>query len=318
MLTLLTTSQVHPRDSFQFWQTAIFERVVPVELSRIGVKPFEGTLEGKDFGPLSITRVTQSAIRTEATPGTIRRHDKQETVSVVLMLTGSLACTHCGRESTQRPGEFVVLDRKPTIMETREHSRSLILEVPRERLERMLGPVSHYAGLTVGSDQTTTSLVTNFIGELTRIQGQLNPDLADRLSAIGIDLLVASLSERMAREAPRPMAGTLLVQRAKAYVAVHLSDPTLDPPQLAIAMGVSLRRLQQLFQGQGENIGEWIWQRRLELAAFRLSDPGSIGLSLGALAYDCGFVSQSHFSRRFKDRYGMPPGEYRASAIRMR
>ncbi|MFK5595863.1 helix-turn-helix domain-containing protein [Methylobacterium sp. HMF5984] len=318
MLTLLTTSKIHPRDSFRFWQAALFERVVPVELKKIGFKPFEGTLEGVNVGPLTMTRVTQSAIRTEATPGTIRQHDKHETVSVVLMLSGTLACAQGGRESVQRPGEFVVLDRKPTVMETKEHSRSLIVEVPRERLERMLGPVSQYAGLTVGSNQVTTSLVTNFIDELTRIQGQLSPDLAERLSGIGIDLLVAGLSERMAREAPRPLAGTLLIQRAKAYVAANLGDPTLDPSQLAIAMGVSLRRLQQLFQEHGENIGSWIWQRRLELAASRLSDSGCIRPSLAALAYDCGFISQSHFSKRFKDRYGMTPGEYRASAIGMR
>jgi AraC family transcriptional activator of tynA and feaB len=211
-----------------------------------------------------------------------------------------------------------VLDRKPTVMLTKEHSRSLFLEVPRERLERMLGPVAQYAGLTVGAEQATTSLVTNFVDELTRIQGRLSLDLADRLSSIGIDLLVAGLSERLARETPRPLAGTLVTQRAKAYVEAHLGDPTLDAPQLAIAMGVSLRRLQQLFQVNGENIADWIWKRRLELAALRLSDPGSVGLSLGALAYTCGFISQSHFSRRFKDRYGMPPSEYRAGAIKMR
>ncbi len=77
-------------------------------------------------------------------------------------------------------------------------------------------------------------------------------------------------------------------------------------------------RLQQVFQANDENIAEWIWQRRLEVAASRLYDPGSVGFSLGALAYTCGFVSQSHFSRRFKDRYGMPPSEYRAGAIKIR
>ena len=318
MRQLLTTSQLHPRDSFKFWQSAIFERIVPVELNKIGKKPFEGRLEGANFGPLSMTRVTQSAIRTEATPGTIRRHDKSETVSVVVMLSGTLACAQGGRESMQRPGEFVVLDRKPTVMLTKEHTRSLVLEVPRERLERMLGPVALYAGLTVGSEQATTSLVTNFVHELTRIQGRLSPDLADRLSSIGIDLLVAGLSERLARETPRPLAAILLTRRAKAYVEAHLGDPTLDASQLAIAMGVSLRWLQQLFRENGENIADWIWQRRLELAASRLSDPGSVGLSLGALAYTCGFISQSHFSRRFKDRYGMPPSEYRAGVLKMR
>jgi AraC-like DNA-binding protein len=29
------------------------------------------------------------------------------------------------------------------------------------------------------------------------------------------------------------------------------------------------------------------------------------------LAYGCGFSSQAHFARRFKDRHGMSPRDYR-------
>jgi hypothetical protein len=59
---------------------------VAVELKLLGWQPFEGILEGAGVGHISITRVTQSAIRTETTAGTIRRHDKHETVTVVPML----------------------------------------------------------------------------------------------------------------------------------------------------------------------------------------------------------------------------------------
>jgi AraC family transcriptional activator of tynA and feaB len=318
MRLLLTTSQVHPRDRFQFWQNAIFERIVPLEQKKVGEQPFTGVLEGAEIGPLCLTRITKSALRTEATPEMIRRHDKHEKILVVIMLSGTQACTQMGREAVQQPGELVVLDQAPTIMQTEALSRSLVLEIPRERLERMLGPASLYAGLTVGAGQASTSLVTNFFGELTRVQERLNSELAARMSSIGIDLIVASLSERMALETPKPLAGTLLVHRAKAYVEANLGDPTLDPSQLALAVGISLRRLQQLFQERNENIADWIWEQRLKVAASQLLDPGTLSLSIGALAYNCGFINQSHFSRRFKDRYGMPPGEYRAGAIKMR
>jgi AraC-like DNA-binding protein len=218
----------------------------------------------------------------------------------------------------QRAGELVVLDRKPTVMETRSHSQSLVLEVPRDRLERMLGSVALYAGLTVGSGQASTPLVTSFFGELIRLHDQLSPDTAERMSSIGIDLLVASIAERLSQETPRSIASTITIQRAKAYIETNLSDPTLDAPGLAIAMGVSLRRLQQLFQGHGLNISDWIWQRRLESAAIKLEDPAYLHLPIGILAYGCGFISQTHFSRRFKSRYGMTAGEYRESTTRVK
>ncbi|MGP4797585.1 helix-turn-helix domain-containing protein, partial [Psychrobacter sp. T6-3] len=59
----------------------------------------------------------------------------------------------------------------------------------------------------------------------------------------------------------------------------------------------------------------WIWQRRLEAATRRLADPGCAHLPIGTLAFGCGFASQAHFSRRFKERHGMAPSAYRHGAL---
>ena len=316
MKTLLTTAGLHPRDSFKLWYETIHERIVPVELTRIGDRPFEGLMEGADVGSLPITRITQSAVQTEATPNTIRRHNKHETVSVTVMLSGRLTCAQCGREAVQQAGELVVLDRKPTIMATTGKSQSLVLEISRARLERVLGPTTLYAGLTIGAKQASTSLVIGFFQELIKSRERFTADMAERMSSIGVDLLAASIAERLALDTPKTLAGNVTVQRAKAYIEANLGDPTLDPSQLAIAMGVSLRRLQQLFQERDRNISDQIWQRRLETAALRLADLSQLHLPIGVLAYGCGFISQSHFSRRFKTRYGMAPREYREQAAR--
>ncbi|MHB2211516.1 hypothetical protein [Methylobacterium sp. CM6257] len=76
------------------------------------------------------------------------------------------------------------------------------------------------------------------------------------MASIGVDLIMASLAERMAQEVPRSVHGNVTVQRAKAYVEANLGDPNLDPPQLAAAMGVSLRRLQELFHERGRHISD--------------------------------------------------------------
>lgn len=102
---------------------------------------------------------------------------------------------------------------------------------------------------------------------------------------------------------------------ATAHVAANLGDAALDPPQLAAAVGVSLHRLQELFHGRGRDIPDDIWERRLAAAAKRLADPTCAHLSVGMLAYGCGFASQAHFSRRFMERYGMPPRGYRMTSL---
>lgn len=288
---------------------------MPLEQQPLNESPFAGELKIASVGSLLLTRISQGAIRSEATPGSIRRLKKEGGVSVTFKLAGLSTTQQDDRDSAQRPGDLYVLDHRPAVMTSSMGSQSLFLELPRERLESVLGSARNYAALTVGKQLASTSLALTFFQELIRVERRLSPDAAIRMSGIGIDLIVASIAERMAKEVPRPLHGTVVVQRAKAFVEANLGNPTLDPPQLAAAVGVSLRRLQELFHERGQHISDWIWLRRLEAAAKRLSDPGCAHLPLGHVAYGCGFASQSHFSRRFKDRFGMSPREYRNAAF---
>ncbi|MCJ2126098.1 helix-turn-helix domain-containing protein [Methylobacterium sp. J-077] len=288
---------------------------MPAELYRVDDSIFHGLFEGTDLGSLPITRSTFSAVRVESTPATLRRNAKRDTLAVTIKLSGTSMCEQFGRQAVARPGEIVVLDRRsPSIRQTTEPSRSLLLEVPRDRLESLLGDARHFSALTIGADLGSTRLVTTFLDTLLRVENRFTPDAAERMSGIAVDLITACIAERLAKEVPRPLHGTVVVQRAKAHVEANLSDPTLDPPRLAAAVGVSLRRLQELFRAHGQHISDWIWQRRLEAAAKRLADPGCRHLAIGTLAYGCGFASQAHFSRRFKDRYGMVPSDFRQQA----
>jgi AraC-like DNA-binding protein len=40
-------------------------------------------------------------------------------------------------------------------------------------------------------------------------------------------------------------------------------------------------------------------------------------LGVAAVAHDCGFANPYHFSRRFRRRYGQPPGRYRRASQRL-
>lgn len=315
MEMLFSTEILHPRDSFMAWREILFKHLMPIEIERLDDKPFACRLEVANIGPLRMTRLTQGALRSETTPYAERHYDGAETAAVIFTLAGALTCQQDGRESVQRPGDIVVLDRRHAVVTTCAGSQALFVKLPRERLEGILGPLRLYTSLTMGTDLASTVLATNFFHDLIRVRRQLTPDAVDRMASIGVDLIVANIAERLARVTPGPLHGTVVVQRAKAYVEDHLADLTLDPPQLAAAVGVSLRRLQELFHERGQHISDWIWRRRLEVAAKRLCDPSCAHLPIGTLAYGSGFASQAHFSKRFKDRFGMTPREYRHAAL---
>jgi AraC family transcriptional regulator, positive regulator of tynA and feaB len=313
MQPFFSTEGVHPRNAFRRWREMVCERLVPADLHPLDDVPFQGRLDVTGIGPLLISHFSHTAVRTEATADAVRRNGQHDRVYAVLKLSGQDAVQQGDQEAVTRPGDFVVLDARPAVIETQTGS-ALVLDLPRERLESVLGPSRLFSALTVGADLASTTLAGTYIQDLVRVGSRLDPDAATRMASIGIDLIVASLAERLAQEMPRTTHGTVTVQRAKAYIEANLSDQTLDPPQLAAAMGVSLRRLQELFHERGRHISDYIWERRLEAAAKRLTDPACAHLSVGMLAYGCGFTSQAHFARRFKERHGLTPTEFRQAS----
>jgi len=78
------------------------------------------------------------------------------------------------------------------------------------------------------------------------------------------------------------------------------------PGALAKLSAVSIRTLQRQFlRHTGFTLGEWLRQRRLQLAYDRIKD----GEQVKSVAYGLGFKQLSHFSREFKRQYEVPPSQ---------
>lgn len=95
---------------------------------------------------------------------------------------------------------------------------------------------------------------------------------------------------------------------ALALMESHVEEP-LHRDTLAARAGVSTRQLERLSAVHlGATLGETYLRIRLARALALLRESG---MATGAVAAACGFASQSHFSRAFRRRYGMPPSAAR-------
>jgi AraC family transcriptional regulator, positive regulator of tynA and feaB len=114
-------------------------------------------------------------------------------------------------------------------------------------------------------------------------------------------------------EAP-PMIGCRdeLSMRVKTYIEAQLADPELSVERIAHACNISVRGLHRLFaEDPAGSVSSCLWQRRLIRCADALRDPSRAHLSITDVCFSYGFSSSSHFSRLFKDRFGVPPVRYR-------
>lgn len=183
-----------------------------------------------------------------------------------------------------------------------EHAAAMREECPDVALESGLfvidGNIITCAGGTAGLDLA-----------LALIARDRGADLAARVGEwfIRTDMRDAAGPQRPG-PAERHRTTNRAVLAALAVIEARL-DQSLDRADLARGVGLSLRQLERLFVAhRGQGIAATIWAIRLDAAAHLLR---STDRSVTEIAFECGFASAAHFSRRFRARLGMAPSQMR-------
>jgi AraC-like DNA-binding protein len=103
-----------------------------------------------------------------------------------------------------------------------------------------------------------------------------------------------------------------LFARVHNLMVEHFADPDFGPSDVATKAGISLRYVQKLFAGRGSSCSEYIYSLRLDHAARSIRRRALLGKHqpLSEIAYECGFRDYTHFSRRFRRRFGCTPGTH--------
>jgi AraC-like DNA-binding protein len=131
------------------------------------------------------------------------------------------------------------------------------------------------------------------------------------------DLLRAALVAAVDEEPFRPDSWEQnLITVAKSYISQHLTEPDLGAEAIARAMFISVRQVYKLWETEPRSLGQWILERRLDAARRELTSPRRRNQTIAAIAGHWGFVDATHFSRRFRQAYGMSPREWRHACHR--
>ncbi|WP_328876245.1 helix-turn-helix transcriptional regulator [Streptomyces sp. NBC_00287] len=91
----------------------------------------------------------------------------------------------------------------------------------------------------------------------------------------------------------------------------HLAEHDLTAARIARAHHISVRYLYKMLAQSGITLGDWLRANRLEQCRRELGHPQARSMTIEAIAHRWGFTSASHFSRVFKEAYGVSPREWR-------
>ncbi|MCW8102966.1 helix-turn-helix domain-containing protein [Streptomyces tauricus] len=306
-----STRDLVPGDRLPSWQRALSRTFVDVEVTVEQDRPWDGELTAERLGVLQIA--TQ-----EFGPGTVLRGarsvaaDPRTHLLVRRQLEGTARLLQDGRTAELHPGDLAFLDaRRPFRIVLPDRQRARILMVPRALLrleERQL----HALTATVVDERAegAAGLLLPLLDGLVDEVARAGPARREQLARTVVDILATVALEQSGRP-PEPAD---LWERITESVRARLGEPGLGPQTIADRHGISLRYLHQLFQRHDTTVGAWVRTRRLEAAHEELVHPATAHRSVAAVAARWGFTSPSHFSRAFRDMYGMSPAQWRRAA----
>ena len=100
-----------------------------------------------------------------------------------------------------------------------------------------------------------------------------------------------------------------MTEQLKAIIEQQMEDPDLSPEKLARTMGISRTKLyRDLKRIDGFSLAYYLRNARLEKAAYLLRHSD---LNVSEVMYDVGFINSSHFTKIFKQKYGVTPSDYK-------
>jgi AraC-like DNA-binding protein len=152
---------------------------------------------------------------------------------------------------------------------------------------------------------------------LIEIFGQLNrisPASGNALRAAVTTMAWDALREHLAGPVATLICRDVLSSRVKAFIEAHLGDPCLAIANIADACGVSVRSIHRAFAlDPAGSVSRYIWDRRVRRCADALLDDKNACHRITEICLSWGFNSTSHFSRLFKEQFGVCPRTYRAN-----
>jgi AraC-like DNA-binding protein len=313
---VLDTTDISPEERADAVHAAMMYASAPCHvIHEDGDEPVYARMEVWEFGAASLFTHRSSGIRLLRTDK-LARQDAMPVVALAVQLRSQGRIEQRQRQRVVPAGELLAVDLSGAYdYSWSGHGGAGCIQIPFDRLGLPVDVVQR----AVPEIRTSPfyRMVTDHVANLTRDPGRVAGDpVSAAVAAASVDLvraLLASAGRAAERDTRQAVAETLLT-RVRAFVRAHLADPELAPATIAAAHNVSLRHLYQVCAAADLSLEQWIINERLQAARHELLLPGSRHRSVATIARRWGFRDPTHFTRRFKARYGMLPSQWRRSS----
>lgn len=313
MSTGLDTAYIRPQDREEVIRHAVWDSIVVVDIDhRPPGDEIRARMEVGTVGPLRVCTARSTAVTLRRTDRLVRK-DEEPSLFLSLQVRGTSMGAQYGRECVVGPGEFAVFQSNaPYTLLFDEGVDHHFLRLPLTALALPDRLLQDTTTVTLGAGNPLARLAYTYFSQLADSDELRGSGPAEAVVAPSVELLRAVLITQHgdAGLAKEPLEATLSL-RITQYIREHLADPGLSAARIAAAHGISVRHLYVVLSRAGISLGDWIRARRLEACSRELASPAHRLRTVAAIGRGWGFVNATHFSKVFKQAYGMSPRAWR-------
>ncbi|QOZ06717.1 helix-turn-helix domain-containing protein [Bradyrhizobium sp. CCBAU 51765] len=309
------TAGVRPTEQFAYYREAICQAFMNLTPEPAAAAGFPASVEHVRLGDAAINRVSFPEHLVRRSAADIAASDRS-CFYLNLKLGGRCRIQQDDREISLSSGQVGIFDsdRQFALLHDRgPQLRVASFWVPAEALRERLPASFDVGAARVSDDPFIGHLIVETARTLSDGALRMTEDEGVRLFRVLIELVAVSLSRRSRAGAAEAEsladATTLALKRA---IHRRLREPGLAVADVAEAVGISERYVHKLLARSGSSFTDYVIDHRLDGAARDLGDPAMADRAIGAIAFDWGFSDLSHFTRRFKQRFGCRPRDWRA------
>lgn len=299
------------------WREIYGRNIANVDIEAIGDTPFHASVTFQGLPGIGLVSGSRSPAHYHST----RQHlvHAGDRFGLSMLMSGAATTRQLGREIVCRPGTASVISgTDPSVSTMHSFGSFITIVLPRPAVSALVPDLGAAYARQIAAENGALQLLIRYVQTLHE-NGPLDAGLAKAAAnhIVELSALAIGANADAAHEAQHRGVAAARLQSIKAEIRERLGAGDLSAATVALRHGVTPRYVQKLFEREGTTFSEFVLARRLERALDMLRDADFAGLTISAIAFECGFSELSYFNRTFRRAYGATPSDIRhAAALR--
>lgn len=280
------------------------------------VEDFPGTYRSQALGALTVTQAAGARHSVQRT-SPWRAASNEPYLLMIWQRHGTATLVQHGSTLRLVAGEMLLHEaEQPYQLDFDEPFEVTVARIPATPMRGLCPLIDTLLGVVQNCRQPQVALLTAMADCHVATDYAALPRAAalHAAEALRQTLAACALGVMVTEQPRRPSMSQYHLGRIRQYALKRIGDSGLSINELVEALGISAAHIHRLFAGEAQSFSTWLWDTRLKLCHLALRDPECSGQPISQIAYQFGFSHPAHFSRAYRNHFGMTPSAWRAGA----